>query len=112
MPWILDVLAGVLLAVLLYGLVRFRMLVAPIMRDRFGPWARWSVWVLVAVLMIAVANLELIILRQLLHQWFGAEKSSLGHEILFVLVTLVVGYFLVARYVTGKPRDKNSGNGC
>jgi len=112
MPWVLDVAAGVLLALLLYALVRFRMRVAPIMRDRFGPWARWSIWILVAALMIVVANLELIILRQLLHQWFGEQKSTLGHEIIFVLVALVAGYFLVARYVTSKPRDKDSGRGC
>lgn len=111
MPWIVDVLAGLLLAVLLYLLVRFRMLAAPKMRDRFGPWARWGIWVLVAVLMIAVANLELIGLRQVLHKWIG-EESMLAHEILFALVALAAGYFLVARYVIRKPRDKNSGKGC
>ncbi len=111
MPWIVDVLAGLLLAVLLYSLVRFRMLAAPKMRDRFGAWARWGIWLLVAVSMIAVANLELIGLRRVLHEWFGAE-SLLPHEILFALVALVSGYFLVARYVVRKPRGKNSGKGC
>jgi len=111
MVWIVHVLAGLLLAFLLYSLVRFRMLAAPRMRDRFGPWARWSIWVLVAVLMIVVANLELVALRQLQHEWFG-EESRLAHEILFALVTLASGYFLVARYVMRKPRDKNSGKGC
>jgi len=111
MAWVVDVLAGLLLAAVLYSLVRFRMLAAPKMRDRFGPWARWSIWLLVALLMIAIANLELIALRQLLPNWFGHE-SSLAHEILFALVALVAGYFLVARYVTSKPRDKNSGRGC
>lgn len=111
MAWVVDVLAGLLLAALLYSLVRFRMLAAPRMRDRFGPWARWGIWVLVALLMIAAANLELIALRQVLRNWFG-EEASLVHEILFALVALVFGYFLVARYVTSKPRDKNSGKGC
>mgnify|MGYP003401641130 CR=1 FL=1 len=111
MPWIVDILAGLLLAVLLYSLVRFRMLAAPVMRDRFGSWARWGIWVLVALLMIAVANLELIGLRQVLQDWFG-EESLLAHEMLFALVALALGYFLVARYVIRKPRDKNSGKGC
>jgi len=111
MAWVVDVLAGLLLAALLYALVRFRMLAAPRMRDRYGPWARWSIWVLVALLMVAVANLELIALRQLLRSWFGHE-SLLAHEILFALVALVAGYFLVARYITSRPRDKNSGKGC
>jgi len=111
MPWIVDVLAGLLLAVLLYALVRFRMLAAPKMRDRFGSWARWAVWLIVGIFMIGIANLELIGLRQLLHEWFG-EEALLLHEIVFALVALAAGYFLVARYVISKPRDKNSGKGC
>lgn len=111
MPWIIDVLAGLLLAALLYALVRLRMRVAPVARDRYGAPARWAIWVLIAILMIIVANLELIGLRNILHGTFGVE-SSLPHELLFALVALVAGYFLVARYVVRQPRNKNSGKGC
>jgi hypothetical protein len=111
MPWIIDVLAGLLLATLLYALVRLRMKVAPVMRERYGDSARWAIWLLVGILMVAVANLELIWLRRVLHSVFG-EQSLLLHEILFALVALAGGYFLVARYVISKPRDKNSGKGC
>lgn len=113
MPWLIDVLAGVILALGLYGLVRFRMMAAPRMRDRYGPWARWSIWVLVAALMVLLANLELIALREILHSWFRSD-SSLIHEIIFAIVALLGGYFLVSRYVRRqrKPGSQSSDSDC
>jgi hypothetical protein len=113
MPWFIDVLAGSLLALGLYGLVRFRMMAAPRMRERYGGWARWAIWALVAALMVLLANLELIALREILHSWFKFE-SSLVHEIIFAVVALVGGYFLVARYVRRqrKPDSPNSESDC
>jgi hypothetical protein len=111
MPWIVSILAGLLLAFLLYWLVRLRMYVAPKMHDRYGTAARVAIWVLVGALMIAVANLELIGLHSVLIEIFG-QNAILAHEILFALVALAVGYYLVARHVINKPRDKNSGKGC
>jgi len=113
MPWLIDVFAGVVLALGLYGLVRFRMIAAPLMRDRYGAWARWSIWVLVAALMVLLANLELIALREILHSWFKFD-SSLEHEIIFAIVALLGGYFLVARYVRRqrKPGAENSESDC
>jgi len=108
MPWLIDVLAGVTLAIGLYALVRFRMVVAPRMRERFGSWARWTVWALVALLMVVLANLELMALREILHSWFKFD-SSLAHEIIFAVVALVGGYFLVARYVR-RQRTMDSAN--
>jgi hypothetical protein len=108
MPWLVDVLAGVTLAIGLYALVRFRMVAAPRMRDRFGSWARWTVWALVALLMVVLANLELMALREILHSWFKFD-SSLAHEIIFAVVALVGGYFLVARYVR-RQRTMGSSN--
>ena len=68
------------------------------MRDRYGGWARWSIWVLVAILMIVIANVVLILLRQFFHEWFG-NNSTVLDEIVFAFVALLGGYFLVARYV-------------
>lgn len=112
MPWIVDFLAGLSLALLLYWLVRFRMVAAPAMRDRFGAWARWSIWVLVAALMVLVANLELIGLRRILHDQFNID-SLLVHEIIFAMVTLIGGYLLVSRYVMRRKRkgEDSGGNG-
>jgi cytochrome bd-type quinol oxidase subunit 2 len=113
MPWFIDVVAGGVLALGLYGLVRFRMMAGPRLRDRYGSWARWAVWVLVAALMVLLANLELIALREILHSWFKFE-SSLAHEIIFAIVALLGGYFLVARYVRRqrKPGSPNSESDC
>ena len=108
MPWFIDILAGAFLALGLYALVRFRMVAAPRMRDRYGSWARWTVWVLVAVMMVVLANLELMALREILHSWFKFD-SSLAHEIIFAVVALVGGYFLVARYVR-RQRTMDSAN--
>lgn len=114
MPLLIDVLAGLFLALLLYWLVRFRMVAAPAMRDRVGAWARWLTWVVVALLMILVANLALFGLRLTLKQRFGLD-SLLAHEIIFALVALAAGYFLVARYATRGRRigakDNNSNCG-
>ena len=106
MPWFIDVLAGFFLALGLYALVRFRMMAAPKMLARYGSWARWATWMVVAILMVVVANLELMALREILHSWFGFD-SSLAHEIIFSIVALVGGYFLVATYVR-RDRDPNS----
>jgi len=108
MPLVVDVLAGVSLAIGLYALVRFRMMAAPRMRDRYGSWARWAVWVLVSLLMVLLANLELIALREILHSWFKAD-SSWAHEIIFALVALLGGYFLISRYVR-RDRSKEQSN--
>jgi succinate dehydrogenase hydrophobic anchor subunit len=110
MPWCVDVLAGVALGALLYWLVRFRMSVAPRMRDRFGNWARWTTWLVVLLLMILVANLELLGLRQLLHDYFELETIFV-HEALFALVALAFGYWLVSRYAT-RNRRSNSKENC
>ena len=113
MPWFLDVLAGVLLALGLYALVRFRMVAAPWMRDRYGGWARRCIWLLVTVLMVVVANLALIALRRLLHDWFGFDAYLL-HEVVFAIIALLGGYYLVAAYVVRQRKIKstNSDSDC
>jgi len=109
MSWLIDVFAGLLLACMLYGLVRFRMLAAPKARHRFGNWARWAIWVLVAILMVLVANLELVGLRQILREYFGINQS-LAHEMIFALVALGAGYLLVSRFVMRNRDEDDSGN--
>ena len=111
MPWLVDMLAGIALAVVLFWLVRFRMAFAPRMRDRFGSWARWTTWVIVAVLMVAAANVGLYLLRDVLHERF-ALLSTLRHEMVFAVTALAVAYMLVSRHVLGKrysePKNGNA----
>jgi predicted MFS family arabinose efflux permease len=106
MHWVLDIVLGVLLACILYAIVRLRMKVAPKMRDRFGSFARWSVWVLTLLLMVVMANVGLIMLRQMLRDWLGFDSDWMD-ELLFSLVSLSLGVALVGRHVIGN-RKKQS----
>jgi len=106
MHWLIDIALGVLLAFILYAIVRVRMKVAPKMRDRFGSVARWSVWVLTLLLMVVMANLGLIMLRQMLREWLGFHSGFMD-ELLFSLVSLSLGVALVARHVLAN-RGKKS----
>ena len=105
MHWLVDIVLGVLLACILYAIVRLRMNVAPKMRDRFGSLARWSVWVLTLALMVIMANLGLLMLRQLLREWLGFD-SGIMDELLFSLVSLSLGVMLVARHVLSNRAKK------
>ncbi len=111
MSWFVDTLAGLALAAVLFALVRFRMAVAPRMRNRYGSWARWSIWILVLVLMVAVANFALIVLRDVLHERF-AILSTLRHEVVFAVTTLAAGYLLVSRYVLRNRHEGSNNSGC
>jgi hypothetical protein len=98
MHWLFDIAAGTALALILYLLVRVRMQMAPRMRERYGSYARWAVWVLTFALMVVFANLGLSMLRQSLHSQFGIDTPFLD-EILFALVAFVIGFYLVFSYV-------------
>jgi hypothetical protein len=99
MPWLMDIVAGIALAAIFYGLVRVRMYIAPILRDRYGAPARWTVWVIVGLLMITVANLGLLLLRQALHDQFNLT-ASFFHELLFASIAFGGGLVLVVLHVT------------
>ena len=57
------------------------------MRDRYGGWARWSIWVLVAILMIVIANVVLILLRPV----SALPYSMLAFQPFSRLVVVVIG---------------------
>jgi uncharacterized membrane protein YuzA (DUF378 family) len=97
--WALDTAAGVALGLVLFALVRVRMVVAPWLGMKLGQWARWSVLVVVAALMIAAANFGLWALREILNQQFGLTATLL-HEIVFAVVGFASGFVLLTRYVT------------
>ena len=101
MHWILDIVLGLLLAGLLYTIVRFRMTFAPRMKERYGAAARWATWFLTLMLMVVSANIVLMLLREIV-ELMNVEAPLLD-ELLFALVAFAVGFWLVARYVT---RDK------
>lgn len=99
MAWALDIAAGVALGLVFFALVRLRMVVAPWLGRKIGQWARWSMWVVTGVAMIAAANLGLWAVRQVLLQQFGLTEALL-HEMVFALAGFGSGFFLLTRYVT------------
>ncbi len=91
-------LAGTMVGVALYLCVRARMKYGPLALARFGPWARRLVWVLSMLLVIAIANLGLVVFRELLSALLGREPS-LGSEVCFAITGLVVGCVLVLKHM-------------
>ena len=92
--WIVATLIGVVLGIGLYGFVRLRMCIAPRLKTRFGDSARYAFWILTIVLMIAVANIALWVLRVYLRSYPPIEYG-LHLEIWFSLLALIVGLGLV-----------------
>lgn len=106
--WIIDFVAGLILAFLFYGLVRLRMYIAPLMRDRYGAWARWTAWGMIGALMVIGANLMLVILR-LIHRDSLSLVAPFFHELLFATIAFGGGFFMVAWHTTRqRRRDTNA----
>lgn len=99
MQWIIAAGAGLILSVLFYALVVLRMSLAPLMRDRFGDRARWATWIVTIGLMVLLANIGLVLLRQVLHEQHGIDAPFL-HEMLYAVFAFAVGFALVNRHVT------------
>jgi len=99
MHWLTAMGAGLIMSLIFYALVRVRMTVAPKMRDRFGDRARWATWVVTIGLMVVLANVGLVLLRQVLHQQHGVDAPFL-HEMVYALLAFAIGFVLVNRHVT------------
>lgn len=107
MPWLISFMSGFVLALALFALVRIRMRVGPIVRERFGNWARRGFWGLIFALLIASANLMLIMLRQVLINQY-AVADTVMHEVLFAAVAFCGGFFLVYRHaLLGRQRSRH-----
>ena len=96
--WIIATLIGAGLGLLLYGCVRLRMHFGPLLRERYGNWARQLCWVVIIALMVALANVTLLLLRYLLGDTANGD-SRLVIEIWFALLALTVAMLLVFRRV-------------
>ena len=97
--WIFATLIGIGLGLMLYGCVRLRIYVGPILRDRFGNWARSAYWVFTIIVMVLLANFSLLTLRGLLAD-LPDPPSSLLLEIWFALLAAGIALFLVFKRVT------------
>ncbi len=97
--FIASSIAGTLLGLAFYVCVRARMYVAPRLRARYGNWARQIYWLLTILLMILLANLTLIELRDYLEDQ-SLTSNQLMLEIWFVIVAVALSFGLIYRRMT------------
>jgi hypothetical protein len=92
--WLTATLIGISLGLALFACVRLRMHFGPIVRQRFGSWARRVYWAFTILLMIALANLGLKLLRIYLSNFDGVE-NSLMLEMWFALLAILIALALI-----------------
>ena len=96
--YLIGIVEGVLLGFALYLCVRARMRFGPLALARYGQWARWLVWGFSILIMIALANLGLLLFRTSL-LGLVAHRSSLMMEVCFAVTGLLTGCLLVLRHL-------------
>ena len=109
--WLVTALFGVITGFVYYWCVRFRMYFAPILGRWFGERSRQIVWILVFLLVIAVANLSLGGLRVFLHAR-EIHYELLPYEMLFAGLSLVTGLALVFARVLSTRSDSDDSSSC
>ena len=94
--WIIATAAGIALGLLLYLCVRLRMWLGPIIRDRFGQWARRLYWIVTIAVMVVLANAGLLLVRE----WVGIDAANLLLlEIWFALLALGTAMSMIYRRI-------------
>ena len=92
--WVAASTGGILLGLLLFGCVRLRMYLGPIIKESYGEWARRAYWLATIGVMILLANLGLFYLRSYLGG-LEYDSSNLLLEILFAVLALVIAMSLI-----------------
>ena len=93
-PWFVDMALGIILGLLLYACVRLRMYAGPRLKEAYGQWPRRIAWAMILLLMIGIGNLVLYAERVYLRN-AGVGEDTLLHEVLFAIIGLVLGLWLV-----------------
>ncbi len=89
---------GLTVGLLFYFCVRLRMHIGPLLRKRFGNWARQTYWLSTLAVMAITANIGLKITRQLVdHQ--PEPKNTLPQEILFISFAVVFAFALIYKRI-------------
>jgi hypothetical protein len=92
--WAVATATGISVGLILFLCVRLRMYVGPILKIRYGPWARQTYWILTILVMIALANLGLWLLR-IYFRSFDITAETLALEIWFSMLALMVAMGLI-----------------
>ena len=97
--WLAATITGIFLGLILFACVRLRMHFGPLIRQRYGDWARRSFWLASILLMILLANQSLELLRIYVDNQIPATENLLL-EIWFALLALVIGLGLVFKRIS------------
>lgn len=96
MDWIATTLAGVGLGVALFGCVRLRMYLGPLLKARYGMHLHRIYWGVTILVMVVIANMALRGLRAWLHV-AGPPQHPVLLEAWFAVLALGVGFALISR---------------
>lgn len=94
LDWVAATFFGAGLGLTLYGLVRLRMYLGPIIRRRYGEWARYANWLVNIVVMVLTANIGLMLIRMYLGQP-DTGSDYLKQEIWFALLAMAIPLSLI-----------------
>lgn len=106
--WVVTIIDGFLTGLGLYALVRLRMYLGPIAGQRYGAWGRRTVWTVLIIAMIVLAEIDLIWLRAWLEQT-NATGARWHYEAVFALLIISVGLALVCGHIVKRRRIQRNG---
>jgi hypothetical protein len=97
--WLAATVTGIFLGLILFACVRLRMHLGPLIRQRYGDWARRAFWLASILFMILLANQSLNLLRIFVDNQLPAMEN-LMLEIWFALLALVIGLGFVFKRIS------------
>ena len=95
--WIITTLMGAVLGLTLFACVRLRMYIGPVIRQRYGNGYRRAYWLLTIIVMVALSNGGLRLVRMLTHD--TRPTNDLWLEIWFATLALVIPLTLIYRRI-------------
>jgi hypothetical protein len=102
--WLAGSITGILLGLILFACVRLRMHFGPLVREKYGDWARKVYWLATILLMVFLANLSLKLLRIYIDNELPAMEN-LMLEIWFALLAFTIPLVLIFKRIN-KNRTK------
>jgi hypothetical protein len=95
---IVSLSVGLVVGLLFYFCVRLRMHIGPLLRERFGNWARQIYWLSTLVVMAIAANIGLELTRQLV-DYQPEPTNTLPQEILYISFAVALAFTLIYKRI-------------
>jgi hypothetical protein len=99
--WLVATGDGIFLGLILYALVRLRMFLGPILKQRYGNRVRQMYWLITLAAMVLMANTALFLLQKYLSDPL-LPANHLMIEMWFALLALAVPIILIFRRINRK----------